>query len=335
MNGNEPLIRVENLKKEFVGVHALNGVSTEIQKGEVVFVVGPSGSGKSTFLRCLNRLEDPTGGHIYFNGVDLMDKNVNINLHRQKMGMVFQHFNLFPHMTVLKNMTIAPMKLQGVGKEEAESEAMKLLARVGLADRANAYPSQLSGGQKQRVAIARVLASDPKILLCDEATSALDPQTTKSILQLLKEINQKYGITIVVITHEMAVVQEICTHVAIIDQGNLAEHGTVEEIFLAPKSREAKRLIYQGYEKVAEMKGKRCVRIVFSENSSFEPVISNMVLAFKAPVNILYANTRDLDGVAKGEMVLQLPEDEELGRKMIAYLKSARLTVEELEGYVD
>lgn len=185
------------------------------------------------------------------------------------------------------------------------------------------------------MAIARVLASDPKILLCDEATSALDPQTTKSILQLLKEINQKYGITIVVITHEMAVVQEICTHVAIIDQGNLAEHGTVEEIFLAPKSREAKRLIYQGYEKVAEMKGKRCVRIVFSENSSFEPVIGNMVLAFKSPVNILYANTRDLDGVAKGEMVLQLPEDEELGRKMIAYLKSARLTVEELEGYVD
>ncbi len=258
---------------------------------------------------------------------------------------------------------------------------MEYLKIVGLEEKANAYPSQLSGGQKQRVAIARVLASDPKILLCDEATSALDPQTTKAILQLLKEINQKYGITIVVITHEMAVVQEICSHVAIItsaldpqttkailqllkeinqkygitivvithemavvqeicshvaiiDHGNLAEHGTVEEIFNAPKSKEAKRLIYQGYEKVAEMKGRRCVRIVFSENSSFEPVIGNMVLAFKMPVNILYANTRDLDGVAKGEMILQLPEDEVLGDKMIAYLKSAKLVVEELKDYV-
>ncbi|MCD8023641.1 MAG: ATP-binding cassette domain-containing protein, partial [Lachnospiraceae bacterium] len=198
----------------------------------------------------------------------------------------------------------------------------------------NAYPAELSGGQMMRVAIARVLASDPKILLCDEATSALDPQTTKSILQLLKEINQKYGITIVVITHEMAVVQEICSHVAIIDHGNLVEHGRMEEIFLSPKSQEAKRLIYQGYENVAHMNGKRCVRIVFSENSSFEPVIGNMVLAFKSPVNILYANTRNLDGVAKGEMVLQLPEDDELDEKMIAWLRNARLTVEELENYV-
>ena len=211
---------------------------------------------------------------------------------------------------------------------------MEYLKIVGLEEKAYAYPAQLSGGQKQRVAIARVLASDPTILLCDEATSALDPQTTKSILQLLKEINQKYGITIVVITHEMAVVQEICSHVAIIDHGKLAEHGTVEQIFQAPKSKEAKKLIYQGYEKVALMKGKRCVRIVFSENSSFEPVIANMVLAFKTPVNILYANTKDLDGVATGEMILQLPEDDVLGDKMIAYLKNTKLTVEELEDYV-
>lgn len=216
MNGNEPLIRVEDLKKEFVGVHALNGVSTEIQKGEVVFVVGPSGSGKSTFLRCLNRLEDPTGGHIYFNGVDLMDKNVNINLHRQKMGMVFQHFNLFPHMTVLKNMTIAPMKLQGVGKEEAESEAMKLLARVGLADRANAYPSQLSGGQKQRVAIARAMVNHPKILLADEPTGALDSKSGEQIMELFDSLNEE-GVTIVMITHDPRIAAKAKRIVRIID----------------------------------------------------------------------------------------------------------------------
>lgn len=216
MNGNEPLIRVENLKKEFVGVHALNGVSTEIQKGEVVFVVGPSGSGKSTFLRCLNRLEDPTGGHIYFNGVDLMDKNVNINLHRQKMGMVFQHFNLFPHMTVLKNMTIAPMKLQGVSKEEAESEAMKLLARVGLADRANAYPSQLSGGQKQRVAIARAMVNHPKILLADEPTGALDSKSGEQIMELFDSLNEE-GVTIVMITHDPKIAAKAKRIVRIID----------------------------------------------------------------------------------------------------------------------
>lgn len=249
------------------------------------------------------------------------------------IGMIFQHFNLLMQRSVIDNVCF-PLEIAGVKKKEAREKAMEYLKIVGLEEKANAYPSQLSGGQKQRVAIARVLASDPKILLCDEATSALDPQTTKAILQLLKEINQKYGITIVVITHEMAVVQEICSHVAIIDHGNLAEHGTVEEIFNAPKSKEAKRLIYQGYEKVAEMKGRRCVRIVFSENSSFEPVIGNMVLAFKMPVNILYANTRDLDGVAKGEMILQLPEDEVLGDKMIAYLKSAKLVVEELKDYV-
>ena len=248
--------------------------------------------------------------------------------------MIFQHFNLLMQRSVIDNVCF-PLEIAGMKKREARQKAMEYLKIVGLEEKAKAYPAQLSGGQKQRVAIARVLASDPKILLCDEATSALDPQTTKSILQLLKEINQKYGITIVVITHEMAVVQEICSHVAIIDHGNLAEHGTVEEIFQSPKSKEAKRLIYQGFERVTEMKGRRCVRIVFSENSSFEPVIGNMVLAFKTPVNILYANTRDLDGVATGEMILQLPEDPVLGDKMIAYLKGAKLAVEELIDYVE
>jgi D-methionine transport system ATP-binding protein len=248
--------------------------------------------------------------------------------------MIFQHFNLLMQRSVIDNVCF-PMEIAGVKKAEARKKALEYLKIVDLEEKAQAYPSQLSGGQKQRVAIARVLASDPKILLCDEATSALDPQTTKSILQLLKEINQKYGITIVVITHEMAVVQEICSHVAIVDHGRLVEHGTVEEIFQAPKSKEGRRLIYQGYEKVTEMKGKHCVRIVFSENSSFEPVIANMVLAFKMPVNILYANTRNLDGVAKGEMVLQLPEDEIVSNKMIAYLKTAKLSVEVLEDYVE
>ena len=335
----EPIIKIEHLEKEFklkeTDVHALRDVSLDIYKGDIYGIIGMSGAGKSTLVRCLNFLERPTAGTVTVNGKDLAKlSEKELREARKDIGMIFQHFNLLMQRSVIDNVCF-PLEIAGMSKAQARKKAMEYLEIVGLTEKAKAYPVQLSGGQKQRVAIARVLASDPKILLCDEATSALDPQTTKSILQLLKEINRKYGITIVVITHEMAVVQEICTHVAIIDQGNLAEHGTVEEIFLAPKSREAKRLIYQGYEKVAEMKGKRCVRIVFSENSSFEPVIGNMVLAFKSPVNILYANTKDLDGVAKGEMVLQLPEDEELGRKMIAYLKSARLTVEELEGYVE
>lgn len=334
----EPIIKIEHLNKQFkvkdMDVHALRDVSLDIYKGDIYGIIGMSGAGKSTLVRCLNFLERPTSGDVTVDGkrlADLSDRELRET--RKDIGMIFQHFNLLMQRSVLDNVCF-PLEIAGMKKKEARQKAVEYLKVVGLEEKAKAYPAQLSGGQKQRVAIARVLASDPKILLCDEATSALDPQTTKSILQLLKEINQKYGITIVIITHEMAVVQEICSHVAIIDQGNLAEHGRMEDIFLAPKSREAKKLIYQGYEKVAEMKGKRCVRIGFSENSSFEPVISNMILAFKAPVNILYANTKDLDGVAKGEMVLQLPEDRETGNKMIQYLKNAKLSVEELRDYV-
>lgn len=335
----EPIIKIVHLNKEFklkdMNVHALKDVSLDIYKGDIYGIIGMSGAGKSTLVRCLNFLERPTGGNVYVDGKDLASlSDKELREERKDIGMIFQHFNLLMQRSVIDNVCF-PMEIAGKKKREARAKAMEYLKVVGLEEKANAYPAQLSGGQKQRVAIARVLASDPKILLCDEATSALDPQTTKAILQLLKEINQKYGITIVIITHEMSVVQEICSHVAIIDHGNLAEYGTVEEIFHAPKSKEAKKLIYQGYEKVAEMKGKRCVRITFSENSSFEPVIGNMVLAFKMPVNILYANTRDLDGVAKGEMILQLPEDELIGQKMVAYLKNAKLTVEELEGYVE
>ena len=334
----EPIIKIQHLNKEFklkeTDVHALSDVSLDIYKGDIYGIIGMSGAGKSTLVRCLNFLERPTSGKVIVDGKDLAElSEKQLREARKNIGMIFQHFNLLMQRSVIDNVCF-PMEIAGLKKKEAREKAMEYLKIVGLEEKAYAYPAQLSGGQQQRVAIARALASDPTILLCDEATSALDPQTTKSILQLLKEINQKYGITIVVITHEMAVVQEICSHVAIIDHGKLAEHGTVEQIFQAPKSKEAKKLIYQGYEKVALMKGKRCVRIVFSENSSFEPVIANMVLAFKTPVNILYANTKDLDGVATGEMILQLPEDDVLGDKMIAYLKNTKLTVEELEDYV-
>ena len=210
-------------------------MSTEIHKGEVVVVIGPSGSGKSTFLRCLNLLELPTGGQILFDGVDITDKNCNINLHRQKMGMVFQHFNLFPHMTILKNMTIAPMQLLHKSKEEAEKTALELLGRVGLADRANAYPSQLSGGQKQRVAIVRALAMQPEVMLFDEPTSALDPEMVGEVLEVMQEL-AKSGMTMVVVTHEMGFAREVADRVLFMADGKLLEEGTPDEIFTNPKS---------------------------------------------------------------------------------------------------
>ena len=237
------LIQVTDLQKHFKGgkqtqdekIRALDGVSAEIHKGEVVVVIGPSGSGKSTFLRCLNLLELPTGGQILFDGVDITDKNCNINLHRQKMGMVFQHFNLFPHMTILKNMTIAPMQLLHKSKEEAEKTALELLGRVGLADRANAYPSQLSGGQKQRVAIVRALAMQPEVMLFDEPTSALDPEMVGEVLEVMQEL-AKSGMTMVVVTHEMGFAREVAGRVLFMADGKLLEEGTPDEIFTHPKS---------------------------------------------------------------------------------------------------
>ena len=237
------LIQVTDLQKHFKGgkqnqdekIRALDGVSAEIHKGEVVVVIGPSGSGKSTFLRCLNLLELPTGGQILFDGVDITDKNCNINLHRQKMGMVFQHFNLFPHMTILKNMTIAPMQLLHKSKEEAEKTALELLGRVGLADRANAYPSQLSGGQKQRVAIVRALAMQPEVMLFDEPTSALDPEMVGEVLEVMQEL-AKSGMSMVVVTHEMGFAREVADRVLFMADGKLLEEGTPDEIFTHPKS---------------------------------------------------------------------------------------------------
>lgn len=334
----ETIIRVKDVSKTFIGkentVEALKDINLDIHKGEIYGIIGMSGAGKSTLVRCLNFLEKPTTGTVEVEGRDLAaltDKELRQT--RTQIAMIFQHFNLLMQRTVLDNICF-PLEIAGQKKGEARKRAKELLDIVGLSEKAKAYPAQLSGGQKQRVAIARALATNPKILLCDEATSALDPTTTKSILALLKEINEKYGITIVIITHEMAVVQEICTHVAIIDQGNLAEAGTVEAVFTRPQTDAAKKLVFQNGGNYSEMKGKRCIRIVFKENSSFEPVIGNMVLECKAPVNILLADTKDIGGVAHGQMILQLPEDEMTAGKMIHYLEERKLEVEELDNYV-
>ena len=234
---SEILIKVTDLCKHFAGgtVRALNHVSNEIRQGEVVVVIGPSGSGKSTFLRCLDLLDRPTSGSVEFHGMDITGKNVNIDRHRQKMGMVFQHFNLFPHMSVLDNLTLAPMKLLKKSKAEAESNAKALLQRVGLADRANAYPDQLSGGQKQRIAIVRSLAMSPEVMLFDEPTSALDPEMVGEVLEVMKDLARE-GMTMVVVTHEMAFAREVASRVIFMDSGVIVEEGTPEEIFDHPKS---------------------------------------------------------------------------------------------------
>ena len=231
------LIKVSGLKMYYNGgtIRALDGIDTEVKKGEVVVVVGPSGSGKSTFLRCLNLLELPTAGTIHVNGVDITDSKTNINLHRQKMGMVFQHFNLFPHMTVLRNMTLAPMKLLKISKQDAEAQAMELLKKVGLADRANAYPSQLSGGQKQRIAIVRALCMNPDVMLFDEPTSALDPEMVGEVLEVMKALARD-GMTMVCVTHEMGFAKEVGSRVIFIDEGKIVEENTPDEFFSNPKS---------------------------------------------------------------------------------------------------
>lgn len=235
MTTNETLIKVDKLEKAFGEIEVLKGIDTEIKKGEVVCIIGPSGSGKSTFLRTLNLLEAPTGGKIYFDGIDITDPKTDINLHRQKMGMVFQQFNLFPHMTVLKNMTLAPMTLLKLPKAEAEERALKLLEQVGLADRANSYPSQLSGGQKQRVAIVRALCMQPDVMLFDEPTSALDPEMVGEVLEVMKSLAND-GMTMAVVTHEMGFAKEVADRVLFIDQGIIMEEGTPEELFNNPKS---------------------------------------------------------------------------------------------------
>ena len=245
MSGNEkrePLIQVQNLGKSFGNIEVLKDITVDIYKGDVVFVVGPSGSGKSTFLRCLNRLEEPTKGHIYFEGTDITDPKTDIDKHRQKMGMVFQQFNLFPHMDIMKNLTLAPMKLQGKSQQEAEAEAMRLLERGGLADRAHAYPSQLSGGQKQRIAIVRALCMKPDVMLFDEPTSALDPEMVGEVLNVMRDLAAE-KMTMVVVTHEMGFAREVATRVMFMDGGYFMEEAAPEEFFSNPKNERLKSFL--------------------------------------------------------------------------------------------
>ena len=334
----EPMIQVENLCKSFSTksgtVEAARNISFSIEKGEIFGIIGLSGAGKSTLVRCLNLLERPTSGSVWVNGKNLTELSEReLRKERQNIGMIFQHFNLLMQRTALDNVCF-PMEIVGISKKEARKKALEYLKIVGLEEKALSYPSQLSGGQKQRVAIARVLASDPEILLCDEATSALDPQTTKSILELIRKINKEYGITVVVITHEMSVVQEICNRVAVLERGVLVESGTVEELFRSPKTEAARRLVFSGRAQIQKMNGKRLVRVTFKDRSSFEPVIANLVLTYRTPVNILYADTKNIGGAAEGEMILQLPEIEETAEKMIEYLRETNMGVEELSSDV-
>ncbi len=342
------IIEVRDLSKTFETddgkVEALQNINLSIQAGDIYGIIGMSGAGKSTLVRCLNYLERPTSGTVEIEGRDLGSlSEVKLRETRRDISMIFQHFNLLMQKNVIDNICF-PLVIGGMKKKEAKKRAEELLGIVELSEKAAAYPSQLSGGQKQRVAIARALAANPKILLCDEATSALDPRTTQSILQLLKEINKNYGITIVIITHEMSVVREICSHVAIIGEGHLVEQGRVSEIFAHPKTAEAKELILKGSgterrtledQQRELMRGKCCIRIVFSVNSSFEPVIANMVLKFGQPINILRADTRNVEGIARGEMILSLPDDKRVQEEMKTYLEERGLAVEEVNGYVD
>lgn len=318
---------------------ALDDISLEIEKGDIYGIIGMSGAGKSTLVRCLNFLEVPTEGQVTVGGRDMASLNApELRKQRQDMAMIFQHFNLLMQKNVIDNVCF-PLRIQGVNKKDARNRAMELLQIVGLADKAASYPAQLSGGQKQRVAIARALASNPKILLCDEATSALDPQTTASILALLKDINEKFGITMVIITHQMAVIREICRNVAILNHGVLVENGKVEDIFNHPKSAAAKELILGdiaesqwngGLRQQELVEEDKRLRIVFTANSAFEPVIANMILQFGVPVNILKADTRNVGGIAKGEMILGLPKGEELQKQIKEYMIEKGLEIEEV-----
>ena len=330
----ETIIKIEGLSKSFVNknttVHALDNIDLDIYKGEIFGIIGLSGAGKSTLVRCINYLEIPTSGSVIYMGSDLSGMSVDkIRKTRQSMGMIFQQFNLLAQRNVLDNVCF-PMEIAGVPKQKAEKRAIELLELVGLEDRIKAYPAQLSGGQKQRVAIARAIANEPKVLLCDEATSALDPDTTKQILKLIREINRNLGITVVVITHEMKVIESICDRVAIIDHSKIAEIGTVTDIFSDPKSPIGKKLILgDSVKEVVATKGRK-LRLVFDGRSSYEPVLSNIILATGLPVNILYASTSDIGGIAKGQMIIQLPDDETDASRILHYISSIKMKYEEV-----
>ena len=335
------MISVKDLHKSFGGVTVLDGISTQVERGDVVCIIGPSGSGKSTFLRCLNRLETPDSGQILLDGVDLTDPRTDLDRQRMKMGMVFQQFNLFPHMTVLKNLTLAPMLLKKESQQTAEQRAMALLDRVGLADRAGEYPARLSGGQKQRVAIARALANDPQVLLCDEATSALDPQTTKAILHLLKHLNETLGITIVLITHEMAVVKEICDRVAVMEYGRVVEQGEVFTVFAEPKQDITKSFIHttSNLQKVEELiaedspvtrlqPGELIVRLSYVQRNVNEPIISAVSQMFNVSLNIIFADITIVQDFPIGGTVAIISGERKQITKAIEYLIEKNVGVE-------
>ena len=323
------MIEIRHLCKTYSApdkdIVALEDINLSIQDGEIFGIIGLSGAGKSTLVRCMNLLERPTTGEVLLDGRSIteLSRKELLSL-RQSVGMIFQLFNLLEQRTVLRNVCF-PLEVAGVAKEQAKERARELLELVGLADRADSYPSQLSGGQKQRVAIARALATKPKYLLCDEATSALDPNTTRSILELLREINRSMGVTIVVITHEMKVIDQICDRVAVIDQSRIAEEGRVSDVFTNPRSQIARDLIIPQGRAVLDTKGGRRLRITFNAAYSNAPVISEMVLECQAPVNILFADTKEFEGAIYGHMIIELPNDPRQADKITAWLKNSRV----------
>ena len=327
------MIEIRNLTKTYMGAAgaftAIRGIHLTIADGDIFGIIGLSGAGKSTLVRCINLLEIPTDGEVIFDGQSMTAlSRKELLAARQKMSMIFQGFNLLSQRTALGNV-LYPLEIAGMDKKRAYARARELLNLVGLADKETSYPSQLSGGQKQRVEIARALATEPRVLLCDEATSALDPTTTVQILELLKEINQRLGVTIIVITHEMRVIEKICNRVAVIDAAEIAEEGLVSEVFLHPKSKIARRLIMPAGEGIESVLGRRCIRITFNGSDTEEPVISNMTMECRTAVNIVFANTKSLDGRAYGQMVLQLPEDESAQARVLNYLGAHNIAFEE------
>ena len=333
------MIYIRNLAKTYHGAEgdftAVKNINLTINDGDIFGIIGLSGAGKSTLVRCINLLEVPTEGDVLVDGKSMLSlSRRELLAARQKIGMIFQGFNLLSQRTALDNITF-PLEIAGVKRAQAVKRARELLDMVGLADKERSYPSQLSGGQKQRVAIARALATEPHVLLCDEATSALDPTTTVQILDLLREINQRLGVTIVVITHEMRVIEKICNRVAVIDASEIAEEGLVSEVFLRPKSAIARRLIMpQGGEGVESVLGSRCIRVTFDGSDTAEPIISKMTLECRAAVNIVFANTKSLDGKVYGQMVLQLPADESAQARVLDYMQHTGLAFSE-EVYTD
>lgn len=328
------MIELKNVSKTFSttdgNVEAVRNVSLKIEKGDIYGIIGLSGAGKSTLVRCMNFLEVPTEGEVIFSGVPLASLSKKELLEtRKKIGMIFQGFNLLEQRTVLKNVCY-PMEICGIPRKQAEEKAKQLLETVGLSDKLKAYPSQLSGGQKQRVAIARALSTDPEVILCDEATSALDPNTTNQILDLLKQINEEMGVTIVIITHEMRVVEKICNRVAVLNHGEVMEEGLVKDIFIAPKSETARELILPKNTAVSELKGGRLIRLVFDGQSAYEPIIANLSLECSAAVNIMSADMKQLDGKSYGQMVLMLPTEEQTLARIFNYLDTHGVKYDEI-----